>query len=149
MAKRSDKVQPGDIMMLQSPRNEEAVRWIVVGPHVEDEDLVLCVPADVFPLIGTADVEVPDSAACGPLSLRCGASLWIPRGFFLGEPRVGVLEERWLAQAEDKIDQVFRGELSGTAEQMEGVADIDLEEHMVFVHGYVDSVMYSIMEFSA
>ncbi len=149
MASRSERVQPGDIMMLRSPENEEAIQWIVLGSHVEDEDLLLCVPADVFPLVGTADVEVPDSAACGSLSLRCGASLWIPRGFFLGEPRVGVLEEEWVVEANEKMSQVFSGRLFGTEEQHEGDADIELDVHMRFVGAYVDSVMDGIAEFSA
>jgi len=148
LASRGSSIEPGDLIHVAYPSDSE-IWWAVLRVHAEDPDLLLCVPADVFPLVGTPDVGVPASAASGPLSLRCGSSSWIPRGRLLpAGRRVGVLEEWHLDRANDKMDEVLRGRLTGSPEQQEADADIELEEWMLALDVIQGAVMEAVMDFA-
>jgi hypothetical protein len=60
------------------------VEWAVLGRDPGRPGLVLVVPADTNPKVGTADLEVPVDSPVAPLALRCGFGVWI------GEARLDI-----------------------------------------------------------
>jgi hypothetical protein len=117
--------RPGDVYLLPGP-SEIDLHWVVLGTH-PDQDLRFAVPADGHPLVGLTDVAVSASERCGPLVLRCGHGLWIHGEEFRPDLRVGVLEERHVRRALDKLGQMTAGNLRGPASQWEAEANPDYD----------------------
>jgi hypothetical protein len=117
LAARAGPAAPGDVFLFHGPA-PVALRWAVVLTH-PDRPLLFAVPADTNPLAGTADVTVPPSAPGGPMVLHCGHGLWIHQDDFPPGLRVARLEDRFLRRAQDKLAEVARGRVEGTAGQRE------------------------------
>jgi len=150
LAKRGQTVELGDIVSIDIPK-DNGIDWAVIAKHKDDAELYLCVPADRFGFSGTPDVSVPDDinqAVCGPMALRCGQSLWIPKQLLEGQ-RIGVLETWHVDRASDKLEEVFAGQLSGSPDQQEWDADPGLEERLNEVSAIHAAVMEKIVDLSA
>lgn len=68
--------EPGDLVFIPETA-DLPVEWAVLGRDPGRPGLVLVVPADTNPKVGTADVEVPKGSPVAPLTLRCGFGVWI------------------------------------------------------------------------
>jgi hypothetical protein len=130
--------RPGDVYLLPGPSPID-LRWAVLGIH-PDKDLLFAVPADGHPLVGLTDVELAASGECGPLVLRCGHGLWVHREEFRPDHRVGVLEERYVRRALDKLGQMAAGNLRGPASQWEAEANPDYDDWLAEIGRAVDAV---------
>lgn len=83
------------------------------------------VPADVMPLIGSADVAVPAASPTGPLSLRCAFGLWLATERFDGRQRIGSIDLEIVERAAAKQQALTAAEPIGSAEEQE--IDVDPE----------------------
>jgi hypothetical protein len=130
--------RPGDVYLMPGPSPID-LHWVVLGTH-PDKDLLFAVPGDGHPLVGLTDVEVAGSERPGPLVLRCGHGLWIHREEFRPDFRVGVIEEKHLRRALDKLGQIAAGNLRGSASQREAEASPDYEDWLAEVGPAVDQL---------
>ena len=90
----------GDVFLFEETA-ARAISWVVIG-RSEEARHWLVVPADVMPLIGSADVAVPAEADVGPLSLRCGFATWLPAACFDPHRRLGTIDQWLVARATEK-----------------------------------------------
>jgi hypothetical protein len=130
--------RPGDVYLFPGPSSID-LHWVVLGTH-PDKDLRFAVPADGHPLVGLTDVAVAASERCGALVLRCGHGLWIHSEEFRPDLRVGVLEERHVRRALDKLGQITAGNLQGPASQWEAEANPDYDNWLDEVGRAVDAL---------
>lgn len=84
-----------------------ALEWAVVRAHPDDPDLILLVPLDDAPFVGTADVVLPVDRL---LIARCGESDWfdlsvLSRGVCLGEVPVQPIRQRLAELVRGRIVQ--------------------------------------------
>src|SRR5262245_36397502 len=63
-----DTPAPGDLYVFDAGE-DVGLEWLVVRFHPDDPGLLLLVPADDFPLIGTPDVTLPRELVDRPLSV--------------------------------------------------------------------------------
>jgi hypothetical protein len=68
---------PGDLYVCDDGI-EGSVEWLHVRDCPDDNDLVLLVPVDDFPLEGCCDVNL-DHCQQRPMVARCGAAVWVPK----------------------------------------------------------------------
>jgi hypothetical protein len=119
--------QPGDLYLFPGWAAAIDQSWaIIAGPCAQG--LLFAVPADGHPLAGLTDVVVAETAACGPLVLRCGHGLWIHPNDLPPGGRVGILDDRHVRRAARKMAQIAAGKLEGTASQWEAEANPDYQE---------------------
>ncbi len=90
--------RPADVFLLAST-GELPVEWAVLEREAGGRGRLLAVPADSNPLVGSADVAVPEEASCGPLTLRCGFGVRLAAASFDPEMRTGTLPAEVLEQA--------------------------------------------------
>lgn len=121
--------QDGDIFLFEQGDNL-GLEWVVLFSHHKNEELLFTVPADDNPMAGSTDITISENALCGPLTLRCGQSLWIHKTDFDMKLRVGVLENKHWLRALNKVEQIFEGNLQSTAWQREKDADPEYKEWM-------------------
>ncbi len=121
--------QAGDIFLFDNPETI-GLQWVLLFSHPEDKQLWLAVPADDNPMGGPTDIAISEKALCGPLTLRCGQSVWKRETDFDMTLRVGILENWHRYRATDKLKQIFEGKIQSTAWQRETEADPDYEEWM-------------------
>ncbi len=121
--------QAGDIFRFDNPETV-GLQWVLLFSHSEDKHLWLTVPADDNPMTGSTDIAISKKALCGPLTLRCGQSVWKRETDLDIRLRVGVLENWHRYRATDKVKQVFEGQIQSTAWQRETEADPEYEEWM-------------------
>lgn len=115
---------PGDLCLLGSSA-ENALEWLVVRAHPDDPNILLAVPTDDFPLVGTPDVPLPADVAGRLLIARCGAAIWLPTAAFLPQSRLGVIPEETLRLVRRAMADLARGRSEGDATQRQ--ADVDPE----------------------
>jgi hypothetical protein len=120
--------QAGEIFLEHGDKLD--LKWVVLFPHHKNEQLLLTVPGDDNPMAGTTDITISEDALSGPLTLRCGHSLWIHKTDFNMETYVGVLENRQWQRALNKMEQIFEGNLQGTASEVENEADPEYKKWM-------------------
>ncbi|MCP4656992.1 MAG: hypothetical protein GY856_16395, partial [bacterium] len=116
--RREQPPRPGDLFVCPATA-DFAVQWAVIDRDPRDERLVYVVPADIHPLIGSADVAAPAGSTSGALSLRCGFELRIETGTFDPEMRTGFLESEVLDRARHKRAEIERGHLSSSVPERE------------------------------
>ncbi|MCP4663984.1 MAG: hypothetical protein GY856_52040, partial [bacterium] len=92
------------------------------------ERRLLVVPADLNPLVGSADVATPAGSACGALSLRCGFEVWLEAGDFDLEMRTGFLEPALLDRARRKRAEIAGGDPIGSARERETDAEPEYQD---------------------
>ncbi len=125
--------RPGDVYLLPETA-ELAIEWAVI---VEEpgSGRYLVVPADTHPLVGSADVGVPEEGKSGPLSLRCGFGMWLAAEAFDPQRRTGLLEPFYVGRAKRKVKEIEAGTLVGTALEREVDEDPDYEDWAAEVLG--------------
>lgn len=116
---------PGDLFVLRATAGLP-VEWALLERGTGGK--LLAVPADSGPPAGTADVEVPEDAPGGPLSLRCRFSLWLDAALFKPELRSGVLAAESVAEALRRIHQIESGTLEGSPLAEEVDADPEYQD---------------------
>lgn len=125
--------QVGDIFVFKHPETL-GIQWVVLRCDETNPQRVLIVPADDTPLVGSTDVELPKSALCSPLTLRCEYSLSIHQANLDMNLRVGILEERHQQRALDKLKQISEQKVRSSILQQETDDDLDYEEWMEQVY---------------
>lgn len=121
LAQRTDTPQAGDIYLFKYTAE---LHWVVLQQQGQWQFLV--VPADNFPLTGSNDVQLPETALCSPLTLRCAQTITLQKNHFKQAIRVGILEDWHLQRAltkQTKIAQTMR-----TVAQQKVDADVDYLE---------------------
>ncbi len=125
--------QPGDIFVFKHP-DTLGIQWVVLHFDEQNPQRLLAVPADDTPMVGSTDVQLPKSALCSPLTLRCEYGLWIHKTKFEMNLRVGVLEERHQQRVLDKMTQISEKNVRSTILQQETDDDLDYEQWMEQVY---------------
>ena len=91
------------------PEHVLPLEFMAVMQHRQDKGLWYAVPADTHMLVGSNDIEIPSSAACGSLVLRCGQGLWIHENDFpLGRP-TGTVPEQYIDDVRDRLATIVAG----------------------------------------
>jgi hypothetical protein len=102
---------PGDLFVLPATA-DLPVEWAILDRGTGGR--LLAVPADSGLPAGTADVEVPDGAPGGPLSLRCRYGAWLDGELFEPDLRSGTLAPETVAEALNRVRQIETGTLEGS-----------------------------------
>jgi len=88
----------------------------------------IVVPADLNPLAGSADVVVPASAQCGPLTLRCAFARTVAESTLASATRSGALPTNFLSQAQRRHRDIAGGKLRPTLLQEEREQESEYQE---------------------
>ncbi len=104
------------------------VEWAVVERAPEEPGFFRVVPTDAQPLVGSADVEVPARALRGPMNVRCGFEVRLAAEAFDPELCVGSLESEDLDRVRRKRDELARGRLRATENELEVDGDPDYRD---------------------
>lgn len=125
--RRGRPPEPGDLFIL--PRTAAfPVEWALLDRDPNPPGRLLAVPADANPLLGSADVEIPDSALSGPLSLRCHFGAWLEAPSLTAGKRTGLLEPDLLEQARSHWAALERGEVPASPLAFETDVDPEYED---------------------
>ena len=108
--------------------------WAVVDRDAEDSTRWFVVPADLHPMVGSADVAVGPEDPCGALSLRCRSGAWLRGEDFDSRQRAGRLTDEVVARVRDKRAELADGEPKGSAAQR----DTDSEPEYRFLEQALD-----------
>lgn len=125
--RRGQPAEPGDLFVLPATA-ELAVEWAILERQPGARGKLLAVPADTRPLAGTADVEVAENDAGGPLSLRCRFAVWLDSRVFDPALRSGALAPAVLAEARNRFRQVASGTLEPSPLAEEVDADPEYQD---------------------
>ena len=115
------KAEPGDLFVTPEVA-DQGVEWVVLERDPGDAPRLLVVPADLSPLVGSADVAAPAEAG-GPLTLRCAFGVWIDTDDLDPKLRAAVVPRATLEQARRKRQQLEDGTLVGSEPEQEVDAD--------------------------
>ncbi len=129
LAQRPNFPQERDIFRFNYPGTKD-FDWVILRQDEQNPELLLTVPADDNPLVGSSDIKLPDSALSSPLTLRCQKSLFIHKKQFELWRRVGLVEKWHWYRALDKLKQLKTGELRSSALQQETDDDPEYLEWM-------------------
>ncbi len=117
-----------DVLGEPEIENELPINWMAVMQNKDDLKLWFAIPADTNTLVGSGDVEIPSSAACGVLVLRCGQGLWIHEDDFeLGRP-TGLVPDFYVDDVRDRLATIVDGStmLSAHAALVEGDPEYEM-----------------------
>ncbi|MCK5716115.1 MAG: hypothetical protein KAH77_01400, partial [Thiomargarita sp.] len=145
LKKLPNSPQDGDIFLFKQG-GELGLEWIVLFSHHKNDDLLLTIPADNNPMVGSTDITISEKALCGPLTLRCAQGVWIHKTDFQMSLRVGFLENRHWLRALNKTEQVFDGNLRSTVMQKENDTVPEYEEWMDLVSREQEILRYALHE---
>lgn len=101
-ARRGQPPAPGDRYVLAATAGFP-VEWVLLERHRE-LPAFLAAPADVHPLVGSADLPLPGS----PLRLRGGAAAWIAESALVPPSRVGAVDRVTVERARRKLQESVR-----------------------------------------
>ena len=122
---------PGDLVIF-SETSEHDVEWAILERDPRDPRRLLAVPADIYPLAGSADVAVAGGPR-GALTLRCGHGVWIDAEALAPGHRTGFLSAEDLDRARRTRAAFERGSATGSvlARDVDGETDyLDLVEEL-------------------
>ncbi len=121
LAERSGQpLRSGDLLVLPET-SRLPIEWAVVERR--SDDALQLVPADLFPLVGTADVAVSGLDDGSPLTLRCGHAVQVPADRLSRARRSGVLAEVSVIEARRRIRALRAGRPESTVAR----EDVDRE----------------------
>lgn len=103
LSQRPRSPQLGDIFIFIYSGDELGLQWVILD---KKDSQFFIVPADDTPMVGSMDIDLPDSALCSPLTLRCDLGVWVEATDFDLELRVGVLEEWHRRRALERVKQI-------------------------------------------
>jgi len=132
LTKRPDCPQERDIFMFDYPETID-FEWVILRQDTKNPDFFLTIPADDNPMVGSADVDLPDSALCSPLTLRCQHGLLVHKDTFNIEQRIGLLEKWHWYRALNQVEQINKGKLNRSVLQEITDDDSEYEEWISFV----------------
>jgi hypothetical protein len=132
--------QVGDIFVFKHPKTL-GIQWVVLCSDEQNPQHLWIVPADDTPMVGSTDIELPKSALCSPLTLRCDYRLSIDKKQFDMNLRVSILEERQRQRALDKLKQISEQNVRSSVLQQETDNDLDYEEWMEQVYRAREALM--------
>lgn len=121
--------QRGDVVVLRRTQDYD-VEWAVLASDTEvsEEGRLLVVPADGLPWVGSADVEVPDSAASGGMVLRCRFGGWIEAAHFVDAILTASLAEEDVERARTRHAEVESGGWEGSILAREVDEDLEYQD---------------------
>lgn len=125
--------RPGDLVVLAT--GAQVIHWLLVKTHPDAHHLLFAVPVDDNPAAGPADMVLAESHPDSPLTLRCGAGLWIEADLIDPPVRVGTLGEDVLKPVRAMLGRLAAGTLKPSDEQIAVAADSDYLEWMDEVDG--------------
>lgn len=105
--------EPGDLVLFAETAGFP-IEWAVLGRDPGRPGLVLVVPADTNPKVGTADIEVTEDSPVAPLTLRCGFGVWIGEARLSAARRTDVLDPQDVSAAMRVWEAQERGEPVGS-----------------------------------
>lgn len=107
-SRRRQPPAPGDLLVLPQASTDIDLEWLLVEG---DGARFLAIPADTRPLLGSADVGVPEDAPAGPLSLRPRFALWLDTDRLDPQWTSGRLESPYVMRARDKHQALLAGNI--------------------------------------
>jgi hypothetical protein len=119
--RRDEPPRPGDLFVFAATA-DFPVEWLVLESRASGLRM-LVVPADVCPLIGGADVEVPVAADGGPLSLRCRFGVELATSRFDLRLRGGVVASEYVQRSRRKVAELGAGGPVASAAELEVESD--------------------------
>lgn len=114
----------GDLYVLERA-GDRPLEWAVL---YRAAGRCLVVPADSFPLTGSADVAVDRGLASGPLRLRCTFAVWIDAADLDARERSGFVEPSVVEKARTKVAAVEDGAVSALPSELEADRDPEYED---------------------
>lgn len=100
------------------------VEWVLIEEQAES---FLAVPADVHPLVGGADLELPAGSEAGALRLRCGFPVRLGARELAPELRAGAIDRITLEKARRKVREAdpraARSEVDDLSEYRDWIRD--------------------------
>jgi len=103
LSQRPRSPQLGDIFIFIHSGDELGLQWVILD---NKDSQFFIVPADDTPMVGSMDIDLPDSALCSPLTLRCDLGVWVEATDFDLDLRIGVLEEWHRRRALERVKQI-------------------------------------------
>ena len=107
------------------------VRWVAALQHKDSLDLWYFVAADDFPLVGSCDIELPESDPNSPLVIRCEVGLWVRSDDVDLEKYLGRIAAEFVSQARDRLSQMVQGDVIVT--ESASVAEVD-PDYVEWIH---------------
>lgn len=129
IGEKSAKLKPGCFFVFNMPV-EVPVQWFTAMQHPDDEKLWFAIAGDNFPTVGTRDVEIPDTAECGPINLRCQFGVWIHADDFTNAIHFGETDTIFVEQVRDRLSRMRKGDLPTDPTIVEADSDPDYLEWM-------------------
>ncbi len=132
----------GDVFLLEETAGAAPVEWVAVEQDAENLGLLLVVPADDNPFVGSRDVEVPAGAGGGLTSIRCDLGVWLDGRTLDPERRTGVLNLEIVQRVRRKRAEVLGGKRPGSLLEQEVDEDPDYQEWrqtLAEAHGFLQA----------
>lgn len=99
------------------------VRWVATQRHKDNAGIWYLLAADEFPMVGSCDVEQPETTAVDSLIVRCTVGFWAHEKDIPRERYVGKIDSEVVADCRDRLAEMVRG---GVPMTEHGVfADVD------------------------
>ena len=130
---------PGDLYVFPLPA-AMPLEWVVIITDPGDDDLLYLLPADDHPLVGSADVRIPNDADCAPLVVRCGFGFWAHKEQLLGLRRSGTIPTESVNRANKILSKIVASDLDATELQKETDCDPEYESWMREVSSAVEAL---------
>ena len=119
--------ETGDVFAVERTA-DFGVEWVVLAHEGADARRLLAVPADGGALLGSGDLEIPESAPAGALILRCRFGTWLDAALLSKGRRVGVLAADDVERARERWSAIARGETVGSKLERETDADPEYQD---------------------
>ena len=104
------------------------VRWVATLQHKDSSDLWYFVAADDFPLVGSCDIELPESDPSSPMVIRCEVGLWVRSEDVDRDKYLGRIDAEIVSQAKERLSQMVHGDVIVTESASIAEADPDYVE---------------------
>lgn len=95
LSTHANSIQPGDLFVFSTSKRKpdsdlnEVFHWMSVFSCDAEPNLWWCVPVDLNPDIGLADVLIPAGPARGEMVARCAQGVWVSDAFCADQLKVG------------------------------------------------------------
>ena len=123
----ADKPRPGDLF-LPAATADLPVEWAVLEEDPGEARRLVVVPADASPMAGSSDLVVPETAGCGPLTLRLAFAAAIDADGLEPETRTDTLPPELVERARQKRREHAEGSLAATDSEQEVDAGAEYRE---------------------
>jgi len=145
LSTRTDVPEPGDLYLFPLPA-DMPLEWVVITIDPDDDDLLYLLPADDHPLVGSADVRIPNDADCAPLVVRCGFGFWVHKEQLLTQRRSGTIPTASVNRANKILSKIVASDLDATSLQKETDCDPEYESWMRELSSAVETLRSSLAD---